>query len=78
MVLVNLLRLPGLSQQELAKRCLVAKIGISMRLTRMVGEGLLKREADATDARVRRLRLTLLACRWPGRRRRYKRVWCWP
>ena len=33
-VLANLLRAPGITQQELAKRCFVAKSGISMMLTR--------------------------------------------
>lgn len=57
-VLANLLRAPGITQQELAKRCFVAKSGISMMLTRMEGQGLLRREADANDGRIKRLYLS--------------------
>lgn len=57
-VLVNLHRAPGITQQQLAQRCFVAKSGVSMLVTRMEGEGLLLREADPVDARVRRLSLT--------------------
>lgn len=57
-VLVNLLREPALPQQELARRCFVAKSGVSMLVTRMAGAGLLRREADPGDARVKRLQLT--------------------
>ncbi len=57
-VLANLLRAPGITQQELAKRCFVAKSGISMMLTRMEAQGLLRREADAKDGRIKRLYLS--------------------
>ena len=57
-LLVNLLRYPGLTQQQLAQRCFVAKSGISMLVTRMVDAGRVQREADAVDARVWRLTLT--------------------
>lgn len=57
-VLANLLRTPGMTQQELAKRCFVAKSGISMMLTRMEAQGLLRREADAKDGRIKRLYLS--------------------
>ena len=57
-LLVNLLRRPGLTQQELAARCFVAKSGISMLVTRMVEAGRVRREADPVDARVWRLLLT--------------------
>lgn len=57
-VLVNLHRAPGITQQQLAQRCFVAKSGVSMLVTRMEGEGLLRREADPGDARMRRLSLT--------------------
>jgi DNA-binding MarR family transcriptional regulator len=57
-VLVNLLSHPGLTQQALAQRCYVAKSGISMLLTRLQDRGLVQRDADATDGRVWRLRLT--------------------
>ena len=57
-LLVNLLRHPGLTQQQLAQRCFVAKSGISMLVTRMVDAGRVQREADGVDARVWRLVLT--------------------
>lgn len=57
-VLANLLRSPGMTQQELAKRCFVAKSGISMMLTRMEAQGLLRRDADAKDGRIKRLYLS--------------------
>ncbi len=57
-VLANLATLPGITQQELAARCFVAKSGVSMLLTQMEAQGLVRREADAADARVRRLTLT--------------------
>lgn len=57
-VLVNLLTAPGLTQQALAVRCFVAKSGVSMLVSRMEQQGLLGREADAQDARVKRLTLT--------------------
>jgi DNA-binding MarR family transcriptional regulator len=57
-VLVNLLRAPGLTQQQLAERCFVAKSGISMLVTRMEGAGWLARAASERDARARVLHLT--------------------
>jgi DNA-binding MarR family transcriptional regulator len=57
-VLANLHREPGLTQQQLAGRCFVAKSGVSMLVGRMEGEGLVIREPDALDARLRRLRLS--------------------
>ena len=57
-VLVNLLTTPGMSQQQLAQRCFVAKSGVSMLVSRLVAQGWLQREADALDARVWRLSLT--------------------
>lgn len=57
-VLANLVTAPGITQQTLAARCFVAKSGVSMLLTQMEGEGLVRREADAADARVKRLFLT--------------------
>ena len=57
-VLVNLLTAPGITQQELAVRCFVAKSGVSMLVARMEQQGLLAREADAVDARLKRLSLT--------------------
>lgn len=57
-VLLNLLRAPGITQQQLAQRCFVAKSGASMLVTRMEQSGWVHRQADAGDARVRRLFLT--------------------
>lgn len=57
-VLANLATLPGMTQQELAARCFVAKSGVSMLLTQMDARGWVVREADSADARVWRLSLT--------------------
>ena len=57
-VLGNLATLPGITQQQLAARCFVAKSGVSMLLTQMQAHKLVRREVDAADARVRRLFLT--------------------
>jgi DNA-binding MarR family transcriptional regulator len=57
-VLVNLLRAPQLTQQQLAERCFVAKSGISMLVTRMERAGWVERIASPTDARARLLLLT--------------------
>jgi DNA-binding MarR family transcriptional regulator len=57
-VLANLLRTPGMTQQQLAARCFVAKSGVSMLVTRMEEQALLRRDADLVDARVKRLSLT--------------------
>jgi DNA-binding MarR family transcriptional regulator len=57
-VLANLATDPGITQQALASRCFVAKSGISMLLARMEEAGLVRRDPDAVDARVKRLGLT--------------------
>ncbi len=57
-LLVNLLRTPGMTQQALARRCFVAKSGISMALTRMEAQKLLRREPDPQDGRIKRLHLS--------------------
>jgi DNA-binding MarR family transcriptional regulator len=57
-VLANLHRTPDLTQQQLAQRCFVAKSGISMLVSRMAADGLVRRTPDAADGRVRRLALT--------------------
>jgi DNA-binding MarR family transcriptional regulator len=56
-VLINLQQAPGLTQQQLAQRCFVAKSGISMLVSRMEAAGWLLRQADSADARLRRLSL---------------------
>jgi DNA-binding MarR family transcriptional regulator len=57
-VLAHLATAPGITQQALAARCFVAKSGVSMLLTQMQAQGLVRRETDAQDARVWRLFLT--------------------
>jgi DNA-binding MarR family transcriptional regulator len=57
-VLVNLLRAPGLTQQDLAQRCFVAKSGVSMLVGQMEKQGRVTRQSDPVDARVKRLLLT--------------------
>jgi DNA-binding MarR family transcriptional regulator len=57
-VLANLATAPGITQQELAARCFVTKSGVSMLLAQMEARALVVREADAGDARVKRLFLT--------------------
>ncbi|MBX3587407.1 MAG: MarR family winged helix-turn-helix transcriptional regulator [Ramlibacter sp.] len=57
-VLVNLAHTPHMTQQELAARCFVAKSGISMLLKRMEAQGLVAREPDEADGRIKRLALT--------------------
>ena len=57
-VLATLATAPGITQQELAARCFVAKSGVSMLLAQMEAKGWVRREADASDARVKRLALT--------------------
>ena len=44
--------------EVLANLCFVAKSGISMMLTRMEAQGLLRREADTKDGRIKRLYLS--------------------
>jgi DNA-binding MarR family transcriptional regulator len=56
-VLANLKLQPGITQQALAHRCFVAKSGISMLITRMESQQLLRRETDPHDGRIKRLYL---------------------
>lgn len=57
-VLATLARAPGITQQDLAARCFVAKSGISMLLAQMEADRRVVREVDPADARARRLSLT--------------------
>jgi DNA-binding MarR family transcriptional regulator len=57
-VLMTLLRNPGATQQQVAKGCFVAKSGVSMLLAKLEKEGLVKREPDEIDARIKRTYLT--------------------
>lgn len=57
-MLVNLLRTPGLTQQQLAVRCFSAKSGISMLIARFEMDGIIRRRSDPADKRVHLLDLT--------------------
>ena len=57
-VLANLASMPGITQQQLAGRCFVAKSGVSMLLAQMESRGWVRRQADPADARIKRLHLT--------------------
>jgi DNA-binding MarR family transcriptional regulator len=57
-MLMNLYRHPGMSQHELARKLLVGRSNITMLLPQMETRGLLRRENDAKDKRIMRLRLT--------------------
>jgi DNA-binding MarR family transcriptional regulator len=57
-LLMNLLRHPGSTQQQLGAQLLTAKSVVSTTVSRLQERGLLSREADAQDARVWRLSLT--------------------
>jgi DNA-binding MarR family transcriptional regulator len=57
-VLINLARTPGMTQQELAQHSFSAKSGISMLVAHMEKMGLVQRNADAQDARIKRVTLT--------------------
>ncbi|MGA7712742.1 MAG: MarR family transcriptional regulator [Rhizomicrobium sp.] len=56
-ILVRLQRQPGLSQNELASICEVEPITVARLVDRLEANGLVKRCADPTDRRVRRLKL---------------------
>lgn len=53
-VLMALLHNPGATQQQVAKGCFVAKSGVSMLLAKLAASGLVRREPDAFDARIKR------------------------
>ena len=57
-ILMNLLRSPGMTQQELANKLFSAKSGISMHIAGFEKQGIIRRLSDPADARVRRLELT--------------------
>jgi MarR family transcriptional regulator, organic hydroperoxide resistance regulator len=57
-VLMALLHNPGATQQQIAKACFVAKSGVSMLLAKLEVSGLVRREADESDARIKRAYLT--------------------
>ncbi|MDH3594217.1 MAG: MarR family transcriptional regulator [Rhodospirillales bacterium] len=57
-VLANVVHSPGLTQQEIADRLLVARSNVSMLLSSMEKSGLLERTKDENDRRIRRIFLT--------------------
>jgi DNA-binding MarR family transcriptional regulator len=57
-VLMALLRNPGATQQHIAKSCFVAKSGVSMLLVKLEAAGMVRREADKTDGRIKRAYLS--------------------
>ncbi len=69
-ILINLLRSPGVTQQELATHCFVAKSGVSMLMTQLESLGWVVRRADSGDARVKRVYLTAKGVRLAEKTRR--------
>lgn len=57
-MLVNIYRHPGMTQLELAEKLLVGRSNMTMLLPDMVKRGLVRRESDPGDRRIRRLYLT--------------------
>ena len=57
-VIANVLHEPGITQQVLARRLVVAKSNVSMLLASLERRGLVHREGDANDKRVRCVHLT--------------------
>jgi DNA-binding MarR family transcriptional regulator len=57
-ILMNLLRHPGATQQQIADGCFVAKSGVSMLLAKMDHHELVRRDPDEKDARIKRAYLT--------------------
>ena len=57
-ILMNLLRLDGLTQNELSKRCFSAKSGISVLVSRFENDGLISRSRSVSDQRAWSLSLT--------------------
>jgi DNA-binding MarR family transcriptional regulator len=57
-ILMNLLRAPGSTQQQIAQHCFATKSGVSMLLARLEKNGLVQRELHPTDARVKLVFLT--------------------
>lgn len=57
-VLSNVLHSPGVTQQVLAQRLLVAKSNVSVLLASLERRGLVRRQEDESDGRVRRVFLT--------------------
>lgn len=62
-ILANLLREPGLSQQQLAARCFTAKSHVSGLMSEMETRDWIRREPDPADGRTKRLFLTARGAR---------------
>lgn len=58
-VLSAVFRFPGLTQSELADKLLVGRSNLSMLLPDMETQGLLRREPDENDKRIRRVYLSV-------------------
>jgi MarR family transcriptional regulator, transcriptional regulator for hemolysin len=56
-ILVRLVRQPGISQNELAAICEVEPITVGRLVDRLEARGLIERRPDPTDRRIRRLHL---------------------
>lgn len=57
-ILMNLLRTPGLTQQQLSERCFSAKSGVSMLVARFLKDGIVARTRAPKDHRAWNLSLT--------------------
>jgi DNA-binding MarR family transcriptional regulator len=57
-MLVNVYRHPGMTQLELAAKLLVGRSNLTMLLPELVKRGLVRRDSDPGDRRIRRLCLT--------------------
>jgi DNA-binding MarR family transcriptional regulator len=57
-ILMNLMHHPGATQQQIAQGCFVAKSGVSMLLAKLDRSGLVRRDSDKVDARIKRVYLT--------------------
>jgi DNA-binding MarR family transcriptional regulator len=69
-ILISLLRSPGVTQQELARHCFVAKSGVSMLITQLESLGWVVRRADPVDARIKRVYLSAKGARLAEKTRR--------
>ena len=56
--LVNVYRFPGMTQFELSEKLLVGRSNLTMLLPELVKRGLIRRDCDPADRRIRRLYLT--------------------
>jgi len=57
-ILIILLRDQPLSQQELCKKLLVTKGGISVQINKLIETNLVERQADKSDGRISLIKLT--------------------